>query len=149
MNETLILPVFVYGTLRSGLGNYQSILAGHTDAEVPASLSGVTMYDAGGCPFVSDRGTGTVVGEIMYLTPADVEETMVRLDRLEGFRDFNNPRNMYERTQVVVTVTDGPDAGTQVTVWTYLTAASTRDWTTSMRIVESGDWTNRRTLSPA
>lgn len=133
-------PVFVYGTLRTGLGNYQRILDGNTLHEEPATLAGATMRDAGGCPFVSLDGTGTVTGEVMYLDPETLAVTMSRLDRLESYFGPGNPKNMYDRVQVEVTLADG----SIITAYTYVTGRSMRRWARDMPIIDSGDWKNRR-----
>lgn len=130
------LPVFVYGTLRHGLGNYGRILAGNTVHEQPATLPNVTMYNAGGFPFVSLDGENTVTGEVMYLDPRNAEMTMRRLDRLEGFQRPGARHNMYERTQVDVTLADG----ITLRAWTYVTSESSQEWTEDMDVLESGDW---------
>src|SRR5262249_60711090 len=48
------LPVFVYGTLRSGQDNYARFLAGKNVRETPAALPDHSMYVAYGYPFVTD-----------------------------------------------------------------------------------------------
>lgn len=133
------LPVFVYGTLRNGLGNYLSILNGNTLREEPAVLRDAEMRDGGGCPFVNLTGSGQVTGEVMHLNPDTIEDTMRRLDRLESYRGPNNPSNMYERVQVVVTHPDG----SSTEAWTYVTGRGFAEWTDEMPVVESGDWLNR------
>ncbi len=94
------------------------------------------MFDSGGFPFVTREGTGTVIGEVMHLDPATAEDTMRRLDRLEGYRGAGMPGNMYDREQVTVTLSDG----TEITAWTYITAPGFRRHTERMPVVESGDW---------
>lgn len=131
--QTTTLPVFVYGTLRNGEGNYQGILAGNTISEIPARLPHATMYD-GGCPFVVAEGTGTVTGEVMALNPDTLDETMARLDRLEGYRG-PGMSNMYDRVRTTVETTDGP-----VEAWVYLCGAGSEDWLDDMPVIESGDW---------
>lgn len=138
--HTTPMPVFVYGTLRSGLGNYRNVLDGNTVREVPATMFDATMFDAGGCPFVSLTGTGTVVGEVMYLNPATAEATMKRLDRLESYRGPGHPGNMYDRVSVEVELADG----TYVVAYTYVTGSAATHWTADMPVIASGDWKNRR-----
>lgn len=135
--STDLLPVFVYGTLRNGLGNYQHILEGNTVREEPATMSGATMLDAGGFPFVIAEGEGTIIGEVMYLDPEYATLTMARLDRLEGYRGPGVPGNMYEREQVTVTSADG----IPFTAYAYITSAGFRRHTNDMPVIASGDWT--------
>src|SRR5262249_3285693 len=62
------LPVFVYGTLRTGQDNYVRFLAGKTTRELPATLPDHSMYVAYGYPFVTDVFDGrAVIGDLMYL----------------------------------------------------------------------------------
>lgn len=142
MNSTP-LPVFVYGTLRNGLGNYNNILAGNTSREADATLAGARMLDAGGCPFVELTSEGTVIGEVMYLSATTEAETMVRLDRLEGFKGAGDRSNMYERVQVQVLLADA----STVLAWVYVTAPGSESFTRSMPVIASGDWRNRRAVA--
>lgn len=130
------LPVFVYGTLRNSLGNYERILRGNTLHEEPATLSGATMLHAGGFPFVLAEGEGAVIGEVMYLAPDNADYTMARLDRLEGCYGEGNPRNMYDRKVVTVITADG----TEVTAYTYIMAEGMRRHMGTMPVIASGDW---------
>jgi gamma-glutamylcyclotransferase (GGCT)/AIG2-like uncharacterized protein YtfP len=145
--NTPLVPVFVYGTLRNGLGNYNRILAGATLHETPATLNQATMRDAGGCPFVSlDRNGGTVTGEVMYLDPATAPATMSRLDRLESYRGPNHPDNMYERILTKVTLADG----TVENVFTYVTSRAFTGWVSCLPVIDSGNWHDRaETREPA
>lgn len=131
-----LLPVFVYGTLRNSLYNYERVLRGNTVHEEPATLVGATMLDAGGFPFVIAEGDGIIVGEVMYLNPDNAAETMKRLDRLEGYRGPGVPGNMYEREEVVVLSADG----IPVAAYTYLTAPGFRRHTNRMPVIVTGDW---------
>jgi gamma-glutamylcyclotransferase (GGCT)/AIG2-like uncharacterized protein YtfP len=134
--STDLLPVFVYGTLRNSLGNYNNILRGNTVHEEPATLVGATMLDAGGFPFVIAEGEGTIVGEVMYLDPENATYTMARLDRLEGYRGPGVPGNMYEREEVTVLSADG----IPFTAHAYITAKGFRRHTDGMPVIETGDW---------
>ena len=141
--STDLLPVFVYGTLRNSLGNYNNILRGNTVHEEPATLVGATMLDAGGFPFVTTEGEGTIIGEVMYLDPANADHTMARLDRLEGYRGPRVPGNMYEREEVTVLSADG----IPFTAYAYITATGFRRHTNRMPVIESGDW--KDAIAPA
>lgn len=143
--DTNILPVFVYGTLRAGLGNYENILRGNTVHEAPATLSGATMLDAGGFPFVIREGEGTIIGEVMFLDEDYLDYTMGRLDRLEGFRGPGVQGNMYEREQAQVALTDG----STVTAWVYITSPGFRRHTDTMKTITTGDWMDSPRLAGA
>jgi gamma-glutamylcyclotransferase (GGCT)/AIG2-like uncharacterized protein YtfP len=137
-------PVFVYGTLRSGEGNYSWALAGKTASETRATLTGAVMHDNGGFPFVTmldATETNQVIGDLMYINPDDYFLVMNSLDGLEGYRGPGNPGNMYDRVLVTVTTEDG----TEVEAYTYLVASDLYEYRVSrLPVIDSGDWLNRK-----
>lgn len=107
------LPVFVYGTLRTGQRNWQRLLAGRTVHEQPATAPNHVMY-ADGIAFIGD-GAGTVVGDLLTLDPARSVALMRDLDQLEGITDPATGRGLgYCRVQRPVLVGDTP-----VRAWLY------------------------------
>jgi gamma-glutamylcyclotransferase (GGCT)/AIG2-like uncharacterized protein YtfP len=101
MKTNYHIPVFVYGTLRKGHGNYNNILKGNTVQEVAAEIHGFKIHSVspygGSFPCMVAAGENEKVqGELMYLDEFDAEETMRRLDRLEGYNE-SNPYSMYRR----------------------------------------------------
>lgn len=150
MHATERLPVFVYGTLRSGQGNWSWALAGRTLTEQRGTLTGARMHDNHGFPFVlrsTDPGD-TVVGEVMTVADADYTDVLRSLDGLEGYYGPDSTTNMYDRVIVEITL----DTGETVRAYTYLTGASLVDRVTAtMPRIDSGDWvahdTNRPTTS--
>lgn len=74
--------VFVYGTLKQGYGNHRLL----TEAEKlgTAIVQDVTLYDMG-FPVAIDSDGDFVTGEVYRV---DDEETMQRLDWLEGYPSF-------------------------------------------------------------
>lgn len=136
------IPFFVYGTLRSGEGNYSWALKGRTVAEPTATLTGAVMHDNNGSfPFVTTTDadeTDKVVGDLMYIQPDLYHDVMADLDGLEGFYGPGYPGNMYER--VIVTVVSSA-TGESVEAYTYLVADSLyQRRVRNMPVVESGDW---------
>lgn len=131
------LPVFVYGTLRNGLGNYEWCLRGRTTKEIQGTIKGV-MYSAGGFPAVVP-GDERVVGELMYIPDDIYKATMIDLDGLEGY-DPNSPAtNMYERVVTEVTLENGE----KVKAYTY--HWSMGEWGIHTHLAH-GDWKKYRTL---
>lgn len=134
------IPVFVYGTLRTNQGNWSWALAGKTVQEMPARLDHAIMHDNnGGFPFVvrTDIPGRSVVGDLMFIDPAQYDDVVRDLDRLEGYQGPNSPTNMYDRHTVKVTTEDG----TIYEANTYL--CSPRLYQGRVRhlpVVESGDW---------
>jgi gamma-glutamylcyclotransferase (GGCT)/AIG2-like uncharacterized protein YtfP len=124
------LPVFVYGTLRKGFGNYRGLLEGYTEREEYATISG-SLHPVGsltgtGIPGILRSDIHKVTGEVMYIPEDIYERIMYDLDCLEG------NGSMYNREEVTATL----NSGEQVQVWTYF-------W---MRpdslglVIEHGDW---------
>lgn len=129
------LPVFVYGTLRRGYGNHSRFADAATAISV-ATFENASMF-AGGVPFVRRTETGTVIGELVDIDPAQYEFVMKRLDQLEGFNGVNAKWNLYDRERVTVTV----DGGGTREAWTYL---ASEDLCRGKTPVPSGDYTEYR-----
>ena len=98
--------MFVYGTLRSGYGNHRllegSILEGR--GVIPGRL-----YVCG-LPYYKNEGTGDVHGELYRVT----DETLRRLDALEGHREHNPETSFYKRIQLSDCFTEYPDPGSDI-----------------------------------
>lgn len=170
-----VLPVFVYGTLRHGEGNYRRNLQGATVREQEAMLPDATMR-AAGCPFVTAHnplpvtpantarthsrfaaaeGNPSVTGEVMWINAADYEDTMADLDTLEGYTGPDGAHNLYNRRMAWVRLTgqsnllDGTPiagAGQIIPVWTYLVDAGD-SYVDKMGVVADGNWLNYRSLN--
>jgi gamma-glutamylcyclotransferase (GGCT)/AIG2-like uncharacterized protein YtfP len=131
------LPVFCYGTLRNGLGNYQRLLKGNTTTEHAAVTTG-TMYSVhhGGFPvlkkeFIPD--TELIKGELMYIDPEKYEEVLRSLDWLEGYNRRRPEGSMYIREQARVF---NESIGQFVDAYVYYWNGSVE----GMERVESGCW---------
>jgi gamma-glutamylcyclotransferase (GGCT)/AIG2-like uncharacterized protein YtfP len=106
------LPFFVYGTLKRGEPNYARYLAGHTIAEVPATLPAAALYTAGPYPFlVQTPGLVApgdhVYGSLVTIRPAEYATIVGHLDDLEGYRP-GAESNLYERVVITVHTAGGP-----------------------------------------
>ncbi|HYF62176.1 MAG TPA: gamma-glutamylcyclotransferase family protein [Herpetosiphonaceae bacterium] len=77
------LPVFVYGTLRTGEYNWERLLKGRTLSERPAVAPNHQMF-ASDVPCIVE-GAGSVVGNLVEIDPAIYAEVMGDLDALEEF----------------------------------------------------------------
>lgn len=111
-------PVFVYGSLRRGMGNHR--LMGQSELMAEAHLSGFDMYQVSSFPAIVP-GNGSVKGEVYLVDGA----TLARLDQLEG-----HPR-MYRRSMVTVQAGD-----VLAQVWVYVWQRSV----SGLAPVPAGDW---------
>jgi gamma-glutamylcyclotransferase (GGCT)/AIG2-like uncharacterized protein YtfP len=123
-------PVFVYGTLREGFGNYMRILKGKASEPQKATLDGFEMYSVGGFPAIMP-GEGQVIGEVMYLNEDQYERTMLNLDGLEGYYPQRENYSMYLRRTMTVTLENGEKVDAYVYLWNRPIPGPK---------VESGDW---------
>lgn len=135
------LPVFVYGTLRTGQGNYYGLLNGNTIQEHQnCRVTGLSMYGKRGFPYcVTDRANAEVgvAGDIMVIRPESYNEVMADLDALEGYDGKYGDHNHYNR---VITTATLP-TGEAVKVYVYVQAESDRARTIATREwLENGDW---------
>lgn len=129
------LPVFVYGTLRKGFGNYQRLLKGQTTKEEAAIITG-TMFSVGGFPALKTLyapNTKIIKGELMYVKPEKYTEVLRSLDWLEGYRVDQPERSMYLREKATVF---NESIRQTVEAWVYYWNGSTK----GLEVVESGCW---------
>lgn len=139
------LPIFVYGTLRPGFGNYQWALRGLTYREEPAILYGYTMFLGPGYPYITQarpdiRPDAThIIGTALWVAPEDYEEVLESLDALEGFLGPENGNlNLYDRISTIVEVDGHP-----LEAYTYVASSrsATRLWDRAQdAILPQGDW---------
>lgn len=83
--------VFVYGTLLSGESNHR-LLEGSTKVGNYALAKGFLMKNLGPFPACVEESDNPipVIGEVWKVSP----ETFARLDRLEGYPDFYNRKQI-------------------------------------------------------
>ena len=104
---TELLPVFVFGTLRSGHENHH-ILAGRFDKCLVAILHGYQRVPSShGYPLIDTCEGKNVEGELYFLSEETRSETMVDLDHLEGLPPGELVGDWYERIRVSVSTDDG------------------------------------------
>jgi gamma-glutamylcyclotransferase (GGCT)/AIG2-like uncharacterized protein YtfP len=126
-----MLPVFVYGTLRNGFGNYNWALKGKTEKEETALLEGsiYPVHSGGGFPCLIEE-EGLVHGELMYIKPDLYDDVMQSLDNLEGYFPKRESTSMYVRRVRDVHV------GTKtIKAYVYVYNRPLRT-----KRIESGDW---------
>jgi gamma-glutamylcyclotransferase (GGCT)/AIG2-like uncharacterized protein YtfP len=137
------LPLFVYGTLRVGRGNYRRLLAGKTLRVVPATLLDHALYIAAYpyYPYVTAaENGGFVVGDLFTLRPAIYAELLTALDALEGFRPDDPEGSAYLRVRRTVRYVDADGKPRTAEAWVYCAGQQLRAAATEERRVPSGDW---------
>ena len=92
--------VFVYGTLKNGYGNNRLLSRETFIGEAVTVPHDFTMID-GGFPYVLLGGVFHIKGELWLLSSDNAEETLARLDGLEGVR-----YDHYKRHEVDVKCND-------------------------------------------
>lgn len=133
------IPVFVYGTLRPGEGNWP-LLAAHATATTEARLADHALYGLRlGFPYAVAQAGASVHGDLVEIDPRRYGDALADLDRLEGYRR-GDTHNHYERRFVTVEAN-----GTRRPAWVYLDSAWARRRLTAAEQITSGDWRARDT----
>jgi gamma-glutamylcyclotransferase (GGCT)/AIG2-like uncharacterized protein YtfP len=106
------LPIFVYGTLQRG--EERTPCWPHPPRQVDWATVRGQLFDLGPYPALTP-GDDRILGELWWIDPHLLEETLDALDRVEG---FNQPgrANWYVRKIVDCHVCDGSEHP----AWTYL-----------------------------
>lgn len=94
--------VFVYGTLKQGLGNHR-IIKKYVRSSQNAIMRG-WMFNLDFYPGVV-LGNGIVHGQLLELDMP--EKAFSAMDILEGYQEPEHPRNLYERVKTTVTLENG------------------------------------------
>lgn len=110
------LPFFVYGTLRTGHGNWHHYFKGRTVKTEPATTSGRAFIDEGSIiPYLFEDEESTVRGELMYVNPKAYPFTLDAVDGLEGYYGPKARYNHYIRQAIVAETATGE----KVKAWVY------------------------------
>lgn len=101
----LIDKIFVYGSLRSDMFNYEKLLKGKVSKTYKAAINGKLFHlDNKGYPAVVP-GDGIIIGELMELK--DFDKSLKELDDLENYNEDNNINCEYLRKEIEVNLKDG------------------------------------------
>ncbi|CEI73572.1 gamma-glutamylcyclotransferase family protein [Romboutsia hominis] len=100
-----IKKVFIYGSLRSDMFNYDIYLDGKVTKNDKATIKGdLSHIENKGYPAVTP-GNGEVIGELMEFK--DFDSTLKELDELEAYEVGKENENEYNREIVDVKLEDG------------------------------------------
>lgn len=133
------LPVFVYGTLRSGFDNYD-LLDLRTDHITDGIVQGASMYKFPKNKYpmvVLDNSPEAVYGELMFIKSDHYEDVMDTLDKLEGYSGEAD-KDLFTRTSVQVL---DPEDNTVTEAWMYVAAKNLIALCENeAERIEDGDW---------
>ena len=136
-------PVFVYGTLRHGQGNYRRLLEGRTVRELPCIAKGLALFGTA-IPYAVPFPGARIVGDLITIDPTQYTQVLADLDRLEGYHPARPEDSHYIRTTTPVTATNPlPGGGTWETfhtAWIYLAGAPIGP---DMTRIPGDDWLTR------
>lgn len=100
----LIDKIFVYGSLRSDMFNYERLLKGKVSKVYKGTITGELFHlDNKGYPAVIP-GKNIILGELMELK--DFDKSLHELDELENYTEDNNTNCEYLRKIVEVKLED-------------------------------------------
>lgn len=130
-----INKVFVYGSLRSDMFNYDIYLDGKVEENKKATIKGDLFHlDNKGYPAIVP-GDGEVIGELM--TFKDFKSTLKDLDELEAYVEGEETENEYNRKIVDVKLEDG-----SIEKAYYYEYNPSADYNKDDKLIEvkNGDW---------
>lgn len=137
------LPVFVYGTLRPGQGNYRRLLAEHALEDRPAQVRGYALYGAG-IPYAVLERDSVIHGSVVWIDTAAYAATLLDLDHLEGYRPA---QSHYVRVQRAATSLTSPprEAGPrEASHQVFMYEAGPRFRRENFPRIDGGDWVAER-----
>lgn len=136
------LPVFVYGSLRTGGHNSSLFSVAQTDLR-SGIVRGLGVYGPQrGFPYAKPHEDPAIqtFGEVVWLSEDEYgDETRKNLDYLEGFDRDKPSQSHYDRVRVTVE-TNGPNGPEPVTAWAYIAGPRYRHELTEDERIDDGDW---------
>lgn len=138
------LPIFVFGTLRPGQGNFRTAQSGRAIEDIrPAKIFGVAMISSpeSGFPrsIVKDDNEYSMVGDLIYLKKSlGGDETRKNMDQLESFRIKHPSNSLYNRVARNVEILK--DDGTIQTVKAWVYVSNKVNESDERNTIKNGDW---------
>jgi gamma-glutamylcyclotransferase (GGCT)/AIG2-like uncharacterized protein YtfP len=127
-----MIPLFVYGTLRSGLYDYEKVLKDKVINVDVATVDGYTMLDLGENPGII-VGNNIVVGEVINIKPNMYLQTLKLVDNLKGYNPSQKGKSPYHREIKKVKLANGKEIDAYVYVYNSKMGID-------FNIIDSGDW---------
>lgn len=131
----LVDKIFVYGSLRSDMFNYDKLLKGKVSKVFKGSINGDLYHlENKGYPAVIP-GNDIIKGELMELK--DFNKSLIELDELENYTEDNNINCEYLRKIIEVTLEDGSKENAYYYEYNPKANINLED---KLIPVQSGDW---------
>jgi len=138
------LPIFVFGTLRPGQGNFRTAQSGKAIEDIrPAKIFGVAMISGPESSFprsiVKDDNEYSMIGDLIYLKKSrGGDETRKNMDQLESFRIKHPSNSLYNRVARDVEILK--DDGTIQTVKAWIYVSNRVNELDEKNTIKNGDW---------
>lgn len=141
-------PVFVYGTLRPGQGNYR-LMGDAVNTYTSGVVKGVGIYGpTRGFPYAAEHqdDNAITVGEVVWLSN-DYTGVKARqnLDYLEGFSSDYPTNSHYERVLKTINIKDNLGNDKEVKAWMYLARGYSKSALEEKDRIIHGDWVQAKT----
>lgn len=146
-------PVFVYGTLRPGQGNYR-LMGDAVQTYTSGVAKGIGIYGpTRGFPYAAEHkdDNAITVGEVVWLSN-DYTGVKARqnLDYLEGFSSDYPTNSHYERVLKTINIQDNNGNSKEVKAWMYLARGYSRSALQENDRILHGDWVQaKNTYKPS
>ncbi|MEY8443376.1 gamma-glutamylcyclotransferase family protein [Lactococcus ileimucosae] len=131
----MLNKVFVYGSLRTDMFNYDKYLKGEVLESYPGKIKGSLFHiENKGYPAIIE-GNSEILGEIFILR--DFPKNIVVLDEMENFFPDNRDESEYLRCTSLAQLSDGQKEEVYYYHYNSTAAVNTKD---QLIPVDSGDW---------
>ncbi|WP_251711774.1 gamma-glutamylcyclotransferase family protein [Lactococcus ileimucosae] len=131
----MLNKVFVYGSLRTDMFNYDKYLKGEVLESYPGKIKGSLFHiENKGYPAIIE-GNSEILGEIFILR--DFPKNIAVLDEMENFFPDNRDESEYLRCTSLAQLSDGQKEEVYYYHYNSTAAVNTKD---QLIPVDSGDW---------
>lgn len=131
----MLNKVFVYGSLRTGMFNYNKYLKGEVIESYPGKIKGKLFHiENKGYPAIFE-GDSEILGEIFLLK--DFPQNIAVLDEMENFSPDNRDESEYLRLKTLALLSDGQ---TEEVYYYHYNSNATINANDQLLLIDSGDW---------
>ncbi len=139
------LPLFVYGTLMPGFGNFDRLLKGNFTTTAAATVTGFQMLDLGSFPMVvMARSTNQIRGSVIWVKRIEWDKVIKSLDNLEGYPNFYDRVIVRARAMKKDPMKEGAYVYEDTECYMYAAPHGTeKEYTKLYPVVAGGSWMGR------